>query len=43
MRPKGVADGKLVNSPVPNHEGYYLWGDAEVKGEPPDGSGGLSA
>ena len=43
MRPKGVADGKQVNIPVPDHEGYYLWGDAEVKGEPPDGSGGLSA
>ena len=43
MRPKGVADGKQVNSPVPVYEGYYLRGDAEVKGGPPDGSGGLSA
>ena len=43
MRPKGVVDGKQVNSPVPNYEGYYLCGDAEVKGEPSDGSGGLSA
>jgi hypothetical protein len=43
VRPKGVADGKLVNNPVPNHEGYYLRGDAEVKGEPSDGIDGLSA
>ena len=35
--------GKKVNIPVPDHEGYYLRGDAEVKGGPPDGSGGLSA
>ena len=35
--------GDGLNIPVPAESRYQLWGDAEVKGQPPVGLGGLSA